>query len=84
MAHQPLTRDIQTHYGLDRTAASAVEVLASDLEGPGLIFCPNPKMPLWSGHPRIFIDVASSGDGKCPYCGTVYRLKEGEKVRAGH
>ena len=84
MAHQPLTRDIPTQYGLDRTGAGAVEVLASDLQGPGVVFCPNPKMPLWSTHPRVFIDVASSGEGKCPYCGTVYRLKAGEKVRGGH
>ena len=52
----------------------------SDLQGPGVVFCPNPKMPLWSNHPRVFIDVATTGVGKCPYCGTVYRLKAGEKV----
>jgi uncharacterized Zn-finger protein len=28
--------------------------------------------------------VAHTGEGKCPYCGTVYRLKAGEVVRAGH
>jgi uncharacterized Zn-finger protein len=26
--------------------------------------------------------VATSGEGACPYCGTVYRLKAGEKVHA--
>jgi uncharacterized Zn-finger protein len=41
-------------------------------------------MPLWSGHPRVFIDVASTGQGMCPYCGTVYRLKPGETVGHGH
>jgi uncharacterized Zn-finger protein len=39
-------------------------------------------MPLWSNHPRVFIDVATAGVGKCPYCGTEYRLKPGEKVHA--
>jgi uncharacterized Zn-finger protein len=39
-------------------------------------------MALWSTHPRVFIDVATEGVGKCPYCGTVYRLKAGEKVPA--
>jgi uncharacterized Zn-finger protein len=39
-------------------------------------------MPLWSGHPKVFIDIAASGEGKCPYCGTVYRLKAGEKLHA--
>jgi uncharacterized Zn-finger protein len=59
-----------------------VEVTASDLHGPGVVFCPNPRMPLWSNHPRVYIDVATEGQGKCPYCGTVYRLKAGEKVHA--
>ncbi|HEY0855907.1 MAG TPA: zinc-finger domain-containing protein [Albitalea sp.] len=64
--------------------SSTVEVTAKDLQGHGVVFCPNPKMPLWSGHPRVFIDVASTGEGKCPYCGTVYRLKAGETVGHGH
>jgi uncharacterized Zn-finger protein len=67
-----------------RQPPSIVEVLASDLQGQGVIFCPNPKMPLWSNHPRIFIDVATAGEGRCPYCGTVYRLKAGEQVHASH
>ena len=54
--------------GNPRTSA-VVELLASELQGPGVVFCPNPKMPLWSNHPRVFIDVASTGSGKCPYCG---------------
>ena len=63
-------------------APATVEVRAADLKGPGVVFCPNPKMPLWSNHPRVFIDVASRGQGQCPYCGTVYRLKAGEKLHA--
>jgi uncharacterized Zn-finger protein len=63
---------------------SQVEVLAKDLQGPGVVHCPNPKMPLWSNHPRVFIDVATTGEGKCPYCGTLYALKAGEVVRGGH
>ena len=61
---------------------SVVELLAADLSGPGVVFCPNPRMALWSNHPRVFIDVATTGEGKCPYCGTVYKLKAGEKVHA--
>jgi uncharacterized Zn-finger protein len=64
--------------------AASVEVAAADLVGHGAIFCPNPKMPLWSGHPRVFIDVATTGQGQCPYCGTLYRLSAGEKAGAGH
>ena len=66
------------------SAAAAVEVAAADLQGPGVVFCPNPKMALWSNHPRVFIDVATTGEGKCPYCGTVYRLAAGTSVRGGH
>ena len=61
-----------------------VEVAAKDLQGPGVVFCPSPTMPLWSNHPRVYIDVATAGAGKCPYCGTVYRLKAGETLHAGH
>jgi uncharacterized Zn-finger protein len=65
-------------------AKSIVEVSAAELQGPGVVACPNPKMALWSNHPKVFIDVARSGEGKCPYCGTTYKLKAGEKVHAHH
>jgi uncharacterized Zn-finger protein len=41
-------------------------------------------MPLWSNHPRVFIDLKHTGQGACPYCGTVYRLKAGEHMHAHH
>jgi len=66
------------------TPVALVEVGAAELQGPGVVFCPNPKMPLWSNHPRVFIDVVTTGEGKCPYCGTAYRLKAGEHVHHGH
>ncbi len=69
---------------MNPSANSVVELAAADLTGPGVVFCPNPKMALWSNHPKVFIDVASSGQGRCPYCGTVYRLKAGEKSSHGH
>ena len=65
-------------------AKAVVEVTAKDVQGEGVVFCPNPKMALWSSHPRVFIDVATTGEGKCPYCGTVYRLAAGETVSHGH
>jgi uncharacterized Zn-finger protein len=58
--------------------AAAIELGASDLPA----FCPNPRMPIWSSHPRVFLDV-SHGEARCPYCGTAYRLKPGVVVR-GH
>lgn len=65
---------------------TVVELLAKDLNGNGGVFCPSPKagMKLWNGHPRIFLDVATSGEARCAYCGTVYRLKAGEHFGGGH
>ena len=65
---------------------AVVELLAKDLNGQGGVFCPNPKaqMQLWSSHPKVYLDVAHTGEAKCPYCGTVYRLKPGEHVHHGH
>ncbi|MBO9687942.1 zinc-finger domain-containing protein [Roseateles chitosanitabidus] len=66
------------------TPKAVVEVTAQDLQGPGVVFCPNPKMPLWSNHPRVYIDLSHAGEGACPYCGTVYKLKAGEVLPSGH
>jgi len=66
----------------DPRKSPVVELTAAELQGPGVVFCPNPKMPLWSNHPRVFIDVVSTGAGKCPYCGTEYKLKAGETIRS--
>ena len=66
------------------TAPAGVELAATDLQGPGIVFCPNPKMALWSNHPRVFIEVATTGEGKCPYCGTVYLLAAGARAPGGH
>ena len=65
-------------------ALAFVELAAAELLGPGVAFCPNPRMPLWSNHPKVFIDVHTTGEGRCPYCGTVYRLKTGEVLHSGH
>lgn len=48
------------------------------------VFCPNPRMPLWSSHPRVFLDVAATGETSCPYCGTRYRLAGGARAPGGH
>jgi uncharacterized Zn-finger protein len=52
-----------------------VEVTAKELP----LHCPNPAMPLWSSHPRVFLDVEASGEAMCPYCGTRYRLVGGAR-----
>jgi uncharacterized Zn-finger protein len=65
---------------------TVVELVARDLNANGGIFCPSPKadMKLWNSHPRVYLDIAQSGAAKCPYCGTVYKLKEGEHFGGGH
>ncbi len=62
-----------------------VELLAKDLNTQGGVFCPSPKadMVLWNTHPKVYLDVAGKGQAKCPYCGTVYKLKEGEHFGGG-
>ncbi|AEE68542.1 Uncharacterized protein conserved in bacteria [Bordetella pertussis] len=60
-------------------AHDAIEVGAEDLP----VYCPGPKAPLWSMHPRVFLDVTHTGQASCPYCGAAYRLKPGTVVH-GH
>ncbi len=43
-------------------------------------YCPNPAMPLWSWHPRVYLDVAPTGKAMCPYCGTRYELDRGTPI----
>jgi uncharacterized Zn-finger protein len=63
-----------------------VELQAKDLNQRGGVFCPNPKagMQPWSSHPGVYLDVAHTGEARCPYCGTLYRLKAGEVFKGGH
>ncbi|MDQ8035012.1 MAG: zinc-finger domain-containing protein, partial [Bordetella sp.] len=56
-----------------------IELGAEDLPA----YCPSPKAPLWSMHPRVFLDVTHTGQARCPYCGTEYKLKPGTVVH-GH
>ena len=67
-----------------KSTEAAVELRAADLQGHGVVACPPAQAALWRQHPRVFIDVAGSGQGRCPYCGTVYRLKDGEKAHHAH
>jgi uncharacterized Zn-finger protein len=56
-----------------------VQVGAADLP----LHCPGPRAPLWSMHPRVFLDVTRTGAVNCPYCGTHYQLAAGTVVH-GH
>jgi uncharacterized Zn-finger protein len=54
------------------------EVTAKDLP----LHCPTKEVALWASHPRVYMDMTESGTATCPYCGTVYKLKPGEHVKA--
>ncbi|MBU3600269.1 zinc-finger domain-containing protein [Polynucleobacter sp. 30F-ANTBAC] len=41
------------------------------------LHCPNSQAASWNLHPRVFLDVTSTGQAKCPYCGTQYQLIPG-------
>ena len=60
-------------------AAQVVRVTPKDLP----VFCPNPAMPLWSSHPKVFLDIMDLGHAMCPYCGTRYELEGGAQA-SGH
>lgn len=67
---------------VDNTANNArhVEVTAKDLP----LHCPTPAMMLWNSHPRVFLDIAKTGEALCPYCGTKFTLQGGGPGRHGH
>jgi uncharacterized Zn-finger protein len=49
-------------------------------------YCPNPSMPVWNHHPRVFLEIEPGGTAMCPYCGTRYRVapSEGDTGSTGH
>jgi uncharacterized Zn-finger protein len=63
-----------------------IQLLAKDLNHQGGVYCPSPaaKMQIWNAHPKVYLDVARTGEATCPYCGTVYQLKAGEHFAGGH
>lgn len=61
---------------LDRRS---VEVAAADLP----LHCPLASQKLWNTHPRVYLPIEATGEARCPYCGTVYRLAGGA-TRTGH
>ncbi len=54
-----------------------IELTEKDLP----LHCPRPDAPLWSQHPRVYLDVAHTGQAVCPYCGAQYAFK-GELPKA--
>ena len=40
------------------------------------ISCPMPDMQIWNAHPRVYLALNDNNEAVCPYCGTVYVLKD--------
>jgi len=42
------------------------------------LHCPTNVSALWCSHPKVFLAIENSKNGtaRCPYCGTLYRLKD--------
>lgn len=48
------------------------------------LHCPMPDMLKWNAHPRVYMPIEKTGEAKCPYCGTLYKIKEGEIIHSSH
>ena len=55
-------------------AETEITVTHADLP----LHCPTPKMALWASHPRVFLPIDETEDGRymCPYCGTRFILQD--------
>ncbi len=38
--------------------------------------CPTNTSTLWNGHPKVYLPIDKTGEETCPYCGTLYILKD--------
>ncbi len=47
------------------------------------VSCPGPYTPVWNLHPKVYLELGTTGSAQCPYCGTLYRLKAGS-APVGH
>ncbi|MEJ2060258.1 MAG: zinc-finger domain-containing protein [Acidihalobacter sp.] len=69
----PHTADHQDQYRTSN-AQARVEITRADLP----LHCPQPGTSLWNSHPRVYIPIQDDPDHQmiCPYCGTLYVLKD--------
>lgn len=56
---------------IEPNAENRYEVSVDDLPQS----CPTPAMYLWNSHPKVYIPLHKTGEGKCPYCGAVFYIK---------
>jgi uncharacterized Zn-finger protein len=58
--------------GEDLALASYKEISAADLP----LYCPAQDKSLWNTHPRVYLPIKQNSKAICPYCSTMYELKE--------
>lgn len=51
-------------------AERVYEVTRADLP----LHCPLDSMYLWNSHPKVYLPIEVTGEAKCPYCSSMYRL----------
>ena len=37
--------------------------------------CPTDEMALWNAHPKVYLPIEKTGEELCPYCGSLFVLK---------
>jgi uncharacterized Zn-finger protein len=43
--------------------------------------CPPIGTRIWDAHPRVYLPIDTLGEVRCPYCGTLYILKDFDPMR---
>ncbi len=38
--------------------------------------CPARDLRVWDAHPRVYLPIEATGEYRCPYCSTLYVLKD--------
>lgn len=56
----------------ESNSEKVVDVAGTELP----VHCPMPGTTLWNSHPRVYLPLKEKGEARCPYCGTLYRLKD--------
>lgn len=65
---------------LHENTQTFIEISATDLP----LHCPMPDMLKWNAHPRVYMPIEKTGEAKCPYCGTQYKLNHDENIPSPH
>ncbi len=68
--------DTAHHQDQYRTANAEPTVTVTRKDLP--LHCPMPGTALWASHPRVFLPIDETDDGRyqCPYCGTQFLLED--------